>query len=125
IERSGDDMVFLYTGGTTGMPKGVMWRQGFVMAGAIVAGFTRLGVEPPALLTDLPAAAAALHADGVAFRLVPGPPLMHGTGLASSVGALAMGGTVVTLTSRHFDAQELWSTVQAQAVNRITIVGDP
>ncbi|MGI9325539.1 MAG: acyl-CoA synthetase [Pseudomonadales bacterium] len=120
IKRSGDDLLFLYTGGTTGMPKGVMWahddhwRVG--TAGALAAGG-----EAPATL--------AKHADNVKnaesrARLCPCCPMMHGTGLFTAIGALAQGGCVVTLTLPSFDPEELWDAIEAHKITGLAIVGD-
>jgi 3-oxocholest-4-en-26-oate---CoA ligase len=115
--RSGDDLLLLYTGGTTGMPKGVMWRQDDLFAK--INGGNLLRVPEDGGL------------DGLAKTIVgPGPvhlpacPLMHGTGMFSSIGALDVGGCVVTLTNRHFDAVELLETVDRENVNLMAIVGD-
>jgi fatty-acyl-CoA synthase len=56
--------------------------------------------------------------------LTPCCPQMHGTGLLTTIAALAMGGTVVTLTQPSFDAAELWQTVQRRSVSSLAIVGD-
>src|SRR5262249_8353174 len=55
---------------------------------------------------------------------LPASPLMHGTGFMSSLQALSMGGTGVTLEARHFDADELWRAVQRNGVTQMAIVGD-
>ena len=115
--RSGDDLYLLYTGGTTGMPKGVMWRQDDL---AVTLG-QGLGLA-------LPDAADRALLDGRFAQ--PGPvglpacPLMHGTGAFSTFGALSAGGSVALLESRTFDAIELWDTVERERVNTIAIVGD-
>jgi acyl-CoA synthetase (AMP-forming)/AMP-acid ligase II len=117
--RSGDDLYFLYTGGTTGMPKGVMWRQDDIFAALNV---NSLGVRYSE--GDVDAARAALVAQGPGPRVVPACPLMHGTGAFTSFACLSSGGSVVTMTSRSFDAEELLDAIERDKVNAIAIVGD-
>ena len=121
IERSGDDLLFLYTGGTTGMPKGVMWALDdhwhAVGGGAALSADLTPATDVQAHLDNIEAAASP----GVA---VPCCPLMHGTGLFTGIATLARGGTVVTLTHPSFDPEELWDTVQRRRVNSLAIVGD-
>jgi len=121
LERSGEDLLFLYTGGTTGMPKGVMWdHESLWFAGA--AGATpENGMVPP---PDLAAHAENVRAMGGGRRLLPCCPLMHGTGLFTSIATLAAGGSVVTLTHPSFDAAECLAAVERHRVNGLAIVGD-
>ena len=118
ITRSPDDLFFIYTGGTTGMPKGVMWRHDAL----------RRALINPALVERVPANIAEhveiVQEAGSGPICVPACPLMHGTGLLSGISALANGGTVVTLTGTHFDADELWSAVHRHRVSQLIIVGD-
>ncbi len=96
LDRSGDDMLFLYTGGTTGMPKGVMWRHDDLWRGTGAGGNPRIGTPPS---TDLTAYVERLQQEPVPVNL-PLPPMMHGTGLLSAVSAMTHGGTCVTLTAQ-------------------------
>jgi acyl-CoA synthetase (AMP-forming)/AMP-acid ligase II len=116
--RSGDHINMLYTGGTTGMPKGVMWRQAdlFFSFNQSALG-VKHGDEP-----DLDAVRASLLAPGPVH--LPACPLMHGTGMFTSMGAFDSGGSVVTLVGRTFDAAEFLDAVQANKVNTTAIVGD-
>jgi 3-oxocholest-4-en-26-oate---CoA ligase len=120
LERSGDDLLFLYTGGTTGMPKGVMWRHDDLWRVTGAGGNPRLGI-PPA--SDLAEYVGRVRADPPPVNL-PLPPLMHGTGLLSGIGAMARGGTCVTLTGRSFDPIEALEAIDRHQVTAVTIVGD-
>ena len=118
--RSGDDLVLIYTGGTTGRPRGVMWRQhdlyvasnttsdparsdlAYVHRRVMEQGGT--GIVPP---VGLPAA-----------------PLMHGTAFVFASTILNRAGTLVTLTGRQFDVEELLQTIQDTPVTDLCIVGD-
>jgi acyl-CoA synthetase (AMP-forming)/AMP-acid ligase II len=115
--RSGDDLYLLYTGGTTGMPKGVMWRQDDL---AITLG-QGLGLALPEEV-DLAVLNGRFAQPGPVG--LPACPLMHGTGAFSALGALSAGGSLALLESRTFDAVELWDTVEREQVNTIAIVGD-
>ena len=115
--RSGDHLVLLYTGGTTGMPKGVMWRQDDLFGALDAPNRNRL---PPG--QDLAAATARVTKPGP--RNLPAAPLMHGTGLFSALGNLTVGGSVVTMTDRRFDPVSLLDTVEAERINSMSIVGD-
>src|SRR5215813_6864701 len=121
IQRSPDDLLFLYTGGTTGMPKGVMWRSEDLWR-AIGGGGSPLTGEPPLVSLDALREQIALRGPGP--RHLPACPLMHGTGLFTSLIALTGGGALVTLTSPGLDAHELWHAVGRRRVNTIAIVGD-
>jgi fatty-acyl-CoA synthase len=120
LERSGEDMFFLYTGGTTGMPKGVMWEhQNHWFAGN--RGAPMPGMEPP---DSVHAHAQNVKAAGAGRRSFPACPQMHGTGLFTSIGALAQGGCIVTTNSARFDPEETWQLVQDYSVTSMAIVGD-
>ncbi len=113
---TGDDLIFLYTGGTTGMPKGVMWRNDDLYV-ALWASAHPHRPEPPD-----PWAAAR---DGKrAATLLPAAPLMHGTGLFAALAALAGAGTVVLVDRPGLDAESIWDTVARERVEVLTIVGD-
>ncbi|HZU73628.1 MAG TPA: acyl-CoA synthetase [Acidimicrobiales bacterium] len=115
--RSGDDIYMLYTGGTTGMPKGVMWRQEDIFLSLNASAFRRFPEDG-----DLDAVRAAVTAPGLV--MMPACPLMHGTGAFTAFSSLSTGGSVVTMVSRHFDVEELLDTIQARKVNTLAIVGD-
>ncbi|MCU4186419.1 AMP-binding protein [Acidiferrimicrobium sp. IK] len=118
---SGDDMIFVYTGGTTGMPKGVMWRQDDLFHVLNAAAPVRFAPDGGVEGVKAKLAAPSRHAPS---RLLPGPPLMHGTGLFTAMQVLAGGGTVVMPASRHFDPAELLELIEAEKVSELSIVGD-
>jgi 3-oxocholest-4-en-26-oate---CoA ligase len=125
IERSEDDVYMLYTGGTTGMPKGVMYRCGDFTQGIANNLYVLAGIPVPSEVQGLVDLAVQYTEQGKAPVSIPGCPLMHGTGMW--IGAMTPhhgGGCVVTLPSRHFDADELFRAVESEGVERIVIVGD-
>lgn len=123
INRAPDDLWFLYTGGTTGMPKGVMWPQGNLYATGAPT-FKGAGEALPADPTELGRAAVRIHERGSAPRLLPAAPLMHGTSAIASWAALSAAGALITLESRHLDAVELLDAVEGHRATNLTIVGD-
>jgi acyl-CoA synthetase (AMP-forming)/AMP-acid ligase II len=123
---SGDDLWFLYTGGTTGMPKGVMWPHSSllgVFGGGPPGRASRW--RCPTRRRRRPGSAAELRERGTEQRLIPAAPMMHGTSSQLTMGALSTGGHVITLSSRSFDPAELWATVEDRSATHLCIVGDP
>jgi fatty-acyl-CoA synthase len=125
-QRSPDDLYMLYTGGTTGMPKGVMFPQGDFTARLLAAlAAARAAKSVPAAREDIAPFVTAMNEQGVE-AVVPCCPLMHGTGMwIGAMPALLGGGTVVLLEGRSFDAHEVWRVVEREGATRIVIVGDP
>jgi fatty-acyl-CoA synthase len=116
--RSGDDLLLLYTGGTTGMPKGVMWRQHDLYLRLAGGGL----VPPPA---DLPALRAFVRNAPLRLSTLVAPPLMHGTGWFTAMIAWLTGGSVLMLDDpKRFDPADLWGVVTREKPTAITIVGD-
>ena len=122
--RTGDELWFVYTGGTTGMPKGVMWRNEDIYGTLGEQTYPLFGETLPERSAGAGANAQRVDAMGRSPVHIPASPLMHGTGVMTSIQTLFLGGTVVTLEGRSFDPDELWSTVARERVTQIAIVGD-
>ncbi|WP_321326241.1 acyl-CoA synthetase [uncultured Parasphingorhabdus sp.] len=125
IERSNDDIYMLYTGGTTGMPKGVMYDHKSFGTALLAKGFEMREMEPPTDASGFGPLVQQLHEAGATGRSIPACPLMHGTGMW--IGAMvphSLGGCVILCNNSHFDPAALWQLAQDEKVTDITIVGD-
>jgi len=123
IERDSEDLWILYTGGTTGHPKGVMWPHGNLMA-LVRRSLAPLGLELPTTVAQYTATLDALDALTAPPRQLAASPLMHGTAGIGALFTMFQGGAVVTLTSRSLDSAELWETVAKVRCSLVSIVGD-
>ena len=125
ITRDEDDIYMLYTGGTTGMPKGVMYQMGSLAEGFVNGGLAFIGMTPPSEFSQLSTTVRDAHANGIRPITIPGCPLMHGTGMW--IGAMmpqSGGAHVVTLQKRSFDAHELFQVIQDKKATLAVVVGD-
>jgi 3-oxocholest-4-en-26-oate---CoA ligase len=125
IVRSEDDIYMLYTGGTTGMPKGVMYDMASHVGLFLRSGFPFLGQPVPRTGEEVAPLVAAITEAGNRMIAIPCAPLMHGTGLwLGAFAAHLTGGEVITLTSRTLDPHEVLRTVQERRATSVVIVGD-
>lgn len=121
----GDTEWLLFTGGTTGYPKAVVGSHTERLRAVRSGGFASLGVTAPA--DEVEALHQALDIDprGPGGMVVlPAPPLMHGTGLYSALGALATGAPVALLPGRSTTGADLLETIRRHGVTELIIVGD-
>ncbi len=124
IERPASDIYMLYTGGTTGMPKGVMYTQG-TLAEGFMLGYDFRGFPRPETLEDLVDASQKVHEAGAKPTSLVCCPLMHGTGMwVGAMIPMMLGGTVITMPNVHFDADLVWRNVEHHKATDVTIVGD-
>ncbi|MFL9841868.1 AMP-binding protein [Sphingomonas sp. ST-64] len=118
-QRSGDDRIIIYTGGTTGKPKGVIWRQADLIGVGNYCANVAMGL-PPLSSPDEAGVRAASHPP---LSTLVACPLMHGTGLMSAIAALNSGGMAATLPGTGFDPVKLLDEAARLRVARISIVG--
>ena len=119
-ERSDDDLFLLYTGGTTGMPKGVMWPHKAVFYAAMGGG----GHFHPAGPIEQPEDIAVRAKDGFVVTGMALAPLMHGACWWYACIQLLAGGKLVLNPSHHLDGEEVWDIVARERINAVSIVGD-
>jgi len=118
--RSPDDLYLLYTGGTTGMPKGVMWRQEDIFFAAMGGGGWG---QPPIRFAEELSGRLTLDDSERVVMLVVGP-LMHGNAQWAMWNAFMMGGTAVLFTGSRFDPDELCRLISDEGVVSVALVGD-
>ena len=124
IYRDPETIYMLYTGGTTGMPKGVMYKQGEFLV-YLFRTLKAMGYDVPEDLDNLTERIKEQDKENNFIKSLVGCPLMHGTGMwLGAFLPLNLGGTVITTPNLGFDANQLWSQVEDKSVTNIVIVGD-
>ncbi len=118
-ERSADDLYVCYTGGTTGMPKGVVWRHEDVFF-ALGGGFDAYTGEP--VSHDRHLAERAASGESIELKSLTLPPLMHGAGQWGSMRFFFEGNTAVF--QERFDPREAWELIEREKLTNIMMTGD-
>ena len=119
IQRDPGDLYILYTGGTTGMPKGVMWRHEDLFKAALMSmAFMGGPVTDPEQLRD------RLLPDGVDLKSMIIAPIMHGAAQWGMYIGMYMGGAAVLYGAHGFDPMEVWKDIAVERCSRVMVVGD-
>jgi acyl-CoA synthetase (AMP-forming)/AMP-acid ligase II len=125
IERSDADVYMLYTGGTTGLPKGVMYDHKTFSKSLVTKAMALRGLPVPNSPREIGPTIAVLAEKGLTPRCVPACPLMHGTGMwVGVVIPHSLGGTAILFDNKSFDADALLSLIETEKAREIVIVGD-
>ncbi|HKT05910.1 MAG TPA: AMP-binding protein [Rugosimonospora sp.] len=122
--RPGTDRLFMYTGGTTGRPKGVIWQQGDLLRTLTFATYRAMDQPAPQSPGEAVETAVRIHGTGQPRISLPVVPLMHGTGLFNTFGTLLTAGEVVFAGGTSLDPRRVWRAVARHRVNNMLIAGN-
>lgn len=117
-QRSSDDIYMLYTGGTTGLPKGTLWRHEDIFFGAMQGG------NPGGESIESPDVLAETMKNGLPLSSVCPAPMMHGGGMWTSMINFFSGGTFILYCERTFDAEKILALVEREKALSLLVVGD-
>ncbi|MFK7898736.1 MAG: AMP-binding protein [Myxococcota bacterium] len=123
IERSGQDLWMLFTGGTTGNPKGVMWPHANMIQ-TMKATYAGLKQSVPTTLPEVLSTLRSIAETGRVTRQLAAAPLMHGTSGISALTTHMTGGAIITLEEKSFSGAALFDAVERHGATHLTIVGD-
>ena len=123
IDRSPNDLWMLFTGGTTGNPKGVMWPHGNTIQ-TMKATYAGVKLPVPQNIHELLDSVQQIPATNRTMRQLAAAPLMHGTSGITALTTHMMGGAILTLAEHSFSGRALFHCVERYRASHLTIVGD-
>ena len=121
-DRGPEHKIFMFTGGTTGRPKAVVWTHGNLFDSQLFSIYGSLPVAQPTSLADVTRIAA--RDDLPRTVCLPLPPMMHATALFNVMNAMVLGGTVVFLPAARFDPAAAARAIQEHEVTRLIVAGN-
>jgi len=124
VERAGDDRLLWYTGGTTGLPKGVLWHQGTLLRYGLIAAYALQNEAPTDDLDQLIGDVRRWRERGTPLVSLLTTPLVHATAVHQANSALAVGGTIVLLERGHIDGDTVCATIARERPSVLEVVGD-
>jgi fatty-acyl-CoA synthase len=124
IERSGDDFLLWYTGGTTGIPKGVLWHQGTLMGYGLIAAYALQDESPADSVPELIDDVRRWRARGTPLVSLLTTPLVHATAVHQANTAFLVGGTIVLLERGRIEGDAVCRTIERERPSVLEIVGD-
>lgn len=124
LARAGDDHLLWYTGGTTGLPKGVIWEHATLLGYALAYGCSLFDREVPTTLAELGTTARSLHDDDTQLVCLLTTPLVHATAAYQMHVTLSLGGSMVVLPRGRVDGDDMCAAIERERVVVLSVVGD-